>query len=113
GVSFRARVAVSADRRFVRLRMTEEVRELLEVGKKKVIDPATGDEATVEVPSFADASRTATVEVGDGEQIVVPVQMRLPAAQKKGRMLVLLVQPVIRIEEEEREKKRVRRPGEK
>jgi hypothetical protein len=113
GVVFGAKVGVSADRRFVSLRLTEQVRELLEIGKKNVVDPATGDEATVKAPSFAEASRTRTVEVGDGLRVVVPVRMRLRGTEKKGRMLVLLVHPVIRIEEEERERRRPPRPGDK
>jgi hypothetical protein len=43
------------------------------------------------------------VEVGDGEHALLTIPYR-PATLAKDKVLILLMQPVIRIEEEEREK---------
>jgi hypothetical protein len=58
-----------------------------------VANPEAVDRATVQ-----DTTTSGPVLVGDGLFVVVPV--RGPAA--KGKRLVLLVRPTIRIEEEER-----------
>jgi hypothetical protein len=47
-----------------------------------------------------------TLRAEDGQPIVVPVHYRPPGVGNKERLLILLVRPVIYIEEEERIRKK-------
>jgi hypothetical protein len=98
GFSFRGRAEVSADRRFVRLTATQDATNLLGFKKQTIFDDR-GNESQVEVPDLATTSTTATVRVGDGGDILFPVHFQ--TARDKGRVTLLLVRPVIYIEEEE------------
>lgn len=102
GVTFRAHVGVSPDRRFVRLKLTQKVTDLLGLDRETVLDRATGKRVTIEVPRLFESSRAGSVRVGDGMLLLLPVRFRSPAAKDKGRHWVLLVRPVIFIDEEER-----------
>jgi len=106
GVVCRAHVAVSADRRFVRMEMVQHVTDLLGIKEKTVLDPNTGKKALIEVPNLSDRTATASLKVGDGETVLVSVPWRPKAVKARDRVLVLLVQPTIYIEEEERERKK-------
>ena len=105
-MSCRASVTVTADRRRVVLRITEQVTELAGVRKETVIDRKTLKEVTVESPDLAESSTATTVQADDGELVLLPVRYLPPAAREKGRVLVMLVRPLIYIEEEERERKK-------
>lgn len=104
GVTFRASAVVSPDRRFVRLRITRRVTELVELTKRTRFDPVSEDEYTIEVPDMVQSSRTSSITVGDG----VPLLLRLPpppgAGKADKRVSVLVVTPIIHIEEEEKVK---------
>ena len=93
GVSFRARVAVTPDRRFVRLALTQRSTELL--GHK--------DGEGGKVPDLAEESTTETIKVDDGDYLLLAARLapEKAAAAGKGRAVVLLVRPLIYIEEEE------------
>jgi hypothetical protein len=101
GFSCRAAVTVSSDRRFIQVKLTRFVTDLLDL--KKQIDPDTDKETEIVVPRVKETSVTEKVEVGDGEHAVLTIPYR-PATLAKDKVLILLVQPVIRIEEEERER---------
>jgi hypothetical protein len=101
GFSCRLAVTVTNDRRFIRLKLTRTVTDLLDV--KKQIDPDTGKVSEIDVPKLKETSVTETLEVGDGVHSVLTVPYR-PATLAKDKVLILLMQPVIRIEEEERER---------
>jgi hypothetical protein len=105
GVRGLAHVTVSADRRFVRLKLTQESARLVGVEKKRAFDPETEKEGFIEVPDLATETTTATVEVPDGGAALVSVR----AGAARGRARFLLVQPRIYIEEEERERARIER----
>jgi hypothetical protein len=102
GVTFRAHVRVSADRRFVRLKLTQKVTDLLGVEQETILDRATGERVNVEVPKLFESATKGTIEIGDGGLLLMPVRYRSREAKDKGRFWVLLVRPIIYIEEEER-----------
>ncbi len=101
GVSFRIRPAVSADRRCIRLKLTEEVAQLVAITPAKILDGSTGQELRVESPNVRKSSVTATLDIEDGQPVLMPVDYRPPAAAGKDRLWVLLAKPTIYIEEEE------------
>ncbi len=101
GVSFLADPVVSADRRYVRLKVTQEVAQLVEIKRAKVPDPRTGKDVEVESPNVREASLTTTLDIHDGQTILMPVAYRPPGAAGKDRLWVLVARPVIYIEEEE------------
>jgi hypothetical protein len=106
GISYRALVTVSADRRRVRMKITRNLTELIDIKKETAFDIHGEKEITVESPNLRDSSATATVDVDDGDYALVPVPYR-PASLAKDRILVLLVQAVVYIEEEERERNKI------
>jgi len=110
GFSCRAAVTVSKDRRQVRIKITRNLTELINIKKdtafdREAFDLETEKEIPVEIPNLRNSSATATVEVEDGEFALVRIPYR-PATLAKDRVLVLVVRPVIYIEEEERERKK-------
>jgi hypothetical protein len=100
GLSVRAQVGVSADRTEVRLTLTRQLTELVELRKMTRTDPETGAEGEVEIPELRESSVTSSVQVGDGLYVVVPLPGE--AAKDAKRVSVLLLRPTIRIEEEDR-----------
>lgn len=106
GMTCQVSGTVTADRRQVRLRLTEQVTDLLGLKEQSRVDPNTGKEVTVEHPELAESSVTASVTADDGAYVLVPVRY-LPAAVKdKDRVLVILLRPIIYIEEEEQARKK-------
>jgi hypothetical protein len=93
GVTFRARVDVTPDRRFVRLALTQHSTDLL--GYKT--------EGDVKVPELAEESTTEAAKVGDGAYLLLAARLapEKAGAPGKERAAVLLVRPLIYIEEEE------------
>jgi hypothetical protein len=104
GVSFQARVVVSADRQSVRLNLTQHVTDLIDIKKETAVDPETGQEGRIEVPQLLHTSISGAIQVGDGISVLLPIQSRPQAAKGKEHVRLLLVTPVIYIEEEERAK---------
>ena len=102
GVTFRAHVRVSADRRSVRLRLIQQATDLLEVERQMILDRDTGKRASVEVPKLFESTTKGSIEVEDGVLLLMPVRFRSREARDKGRVWVLLVRPTIHIDEEER-----------
>jgi hypothetical protein len=100
GVSFRVRATVSPDRRSMRLRITQQVAELLEIKKSMALDPATGKECPVESPNVRQNTLIATLTLDDGEAFVMPVDYRPPGGARD-RLWILLAEPIIWIEEEQ------------
>jgi len=105
GVVLKAGVGVSPDRRFVRLKLTQQITELVEVTQETVVDPQ-GQETTREAPNLTERSTAVNFEVGDGGWVLVPVEYTRPGDKEKKTVLLALVQPRISIGEEEREKLR-------
>jgi len=109
GVTFRADVTVSADRRSLQLKMSQTATELREIVKKPVLDPDTKKKEQVESPRLANSSTTGEVEVEDGTALLLPVGYRSRIAKDNDRVWVLLLRPIIYIEEEEKAKANNRR----
>jgi hypothetical protein len=93
GVSLEARVKVSADRQYVRLRLVRRVADLLGVEKL----------GNVERPRLAEGVASAAFTIGDGVDMLLPVPRR---AGPRGRVQVLLVRPLILIGVEEKERRK-------
>lgn len=106
GARFRAHVTVSGDRRFVDVRLIQDVAELREMTRKRVWIPDKLVLGFVDVPNLARSARTDSIEVADGMAFMVPVVAPLEGGK---RVRVLVVQPLIWIEEEERERERAGR----
>jgi hypothetical protein len=100
GVRFEVRAEVSADRRFLRLHVTQSVTQLVAVNKASRLDPARGDQHKVQVPAVRRASATGTVQVPDGDPIVMPVDYQPPGSEKSGKIWVMVARPVIWIQGE-------------
>jgi hypothetical protein len=105
GLTLRAAVNVTGDRRRVRLALTQDVTELVEVRKRDAVDPETGNEVKVDDPDLVRTSVTVRLEVDDGYNVLVPVRYLPQAVKDKDRVRVLLVRPEIWIEEEEKLRK--------
>jgi hypothetical protein len=98
GFRVQAAVTVSADRRFVRLKLTQDTTNLVE------IETLNDDGQVLERPKLEEASSSATFNIGDGESVLVPLHFLPRAAQEKDRVWVLVVQSLIHIEAEEQER---------
>jgi len=98
GVSFQAGVRVTADRRFVRLKLTEKATELQEVTRRNI---ATQDgDVQAEVPILDRSERSEMLEIPDGGALLRPVYFRPASAKARDRWWVLSITPRIYIAEE-------------
>jgi hypothetical protein len=102
GLTVHVTPTISADRRFVSMKVTQKATELIELKKRTVFAPMSDKEVTVEVPDLADATATVVAEVGDGDWALVVVEYRTAAAKAKDRVLVLALRPLIYIGEEDK-----------
>jgi len=105
GVSFRAGVVISADRRYVRIDIRQEVKELVELRKETVEhinDKGEEQEVVYDEPRYAESTTSTRLKMEDGATLLVPVYFRFPAQKEKDRVLLLVVQPTIWIAEEEK-----------
>ena len=99
GLNFEVRPLISPDRRYIRVEINQNVSQLVSIGKTKKLDPLSGKEFEVEVPSLLKNSVSGAIQFPDGGGFLMPVAYQ-PA--NKDKILVLAAQPVIWIEEEER-----------
>lgn len=102
GFTLRARVQISADRRFVRARFLEKSLEIEGVEKVKVVVDEKGTEAVGEIVFAREASLSQARYIPDGGSILLPLQYRPAAVRKKEHWLVADITARIFIEEEER-----------
>jgi hypothetical protein len=93
GVSLRARAAVSADRRSMKLCLDETVRE-----------PAATKKNDSKL-KMIDKKRMGAVTIDDGAVCVWIVGYSPPTITDRGRVMVLLIEPVLFIEAEEKERR--------
>ena len=100
GVTFTVRPLVSPDRRFLRLHIEQKVRELVRIDKVKRLDPATGKDVEVEVPSIRPATITGRVDLPDSNPLLMAVDHR---PKEEGKVWLLVARPMIWIEEEVKE----------
>jgi RNA polymerase sigma factor (sigma-70 family) len=102
GAAFLGTIQISADRRFIQLKLTEKATEVQDVLKVKVLD-VKDQEVAAEVALLKETSQTQVLDIPDGGAILVPVQYRPPAARAKDRWWVLWITCRIVIEEEDRQ----------
>jgi hypothetical protein len=100
GVSFQVDPVVSTDRRCLRLKVRQDVTQLVGIARSRVPDLASEAEVEVESPNLRKSSLTDTLEIEDGHALVMPVEYR-PPGMGKDRLWVMLAHPTIYIEEEE------------
>jgi hypothetical protein len=116
GVAFLGRVSVSADRRYVQIKLTEKSTTIQDIDKVKAPAwhllekqlegadvQAAAKEAVSEVALLREATSTQSLEIPDGGSMLIPVNYRPAALQKKGRWWVLALSPRILIEDEVKE----------
>jgi hypothetical protein len=102
GVSFRAVVTISADRRYARLELTEKAVEIQEM-RKVTVWLSGNKEATGRVPILNDTMHSDAVEIPDGGAMLVPVHVRPHWLRERDRWWVLSLTPIITIGEEEQQ----------
>jgi hypothetical protein len=100
GVSFEVRPLVSPDRRYLRLRITQKVVQFAGINRTKTLDIATGKEVEVETPNLCKSTVTGTVQIPDGNPILMPVAYPPPGRGKEDKVWLLVARPVIWIEAE-------------
>jgi hypothetical protein len=98
GVSVAVRPEVSPDRRHLRLHFTREMSELVRP------DGAKGPDLSAVDPTIRKTTVTGSVDIRDGESILMPIEFRPPGTDGAGKTWVLLARPLIWIESEERER---------
>jgi hypothetical protein len=104
GITLQASVAVTPDRRGIRLKLTQNVTALVEIRPHTVRDLETGKEHTIEEPNLVDSSTSAVIDADDGECLLLQVEAPAPFV-KKDKVLVIVLTPRIFIAEEEKERK--------
>jgi hypothetical protein len=102
GVSFHGGTYVSSDRRFVRMRITEQATEVARIQRLKQVVDNAGGEAEYDVPLLTTTTHAQEFELPDGGTILLPVAHRSKELREKGRWWVLKLTPRIYIEEEEK-----------
>jgi hypothetical protein len=103
GVSLRALVHISADRRYVRARFTEKSVELEGTEKVNVVVDQDGRERVGETAFLKEATLSLVRDLPDGGSFLLPLAYRPRASRENDRWLVVEVVPRIYIEEEERQ----------
>jgi hypothetical protein len=93
GVSYRCRTAVSADRRFVTFKIDETFREPEE--------KRDGES----VPRSKEKKKSEEITIPDGGMYLRKAAYTPESAVKRGRVLMVLIEPRILIEEEEKERR--------
>jgi hypothetical protein len=103
GASFDVRPLVSPDRRYLRLQICQKVVQLVGIDKVKTLDVSTGKEVEVETPNLRKTSVTGTIQIPDGNPILMPVAYRPPGKESEDKRWLLVARPFIWIEEEVKE----------
>ena len=101
GITLRAWLAVSADRRRIQMKITEQTVELVEMKKDTIVHPENGKKISFETPHLQKSSVSFEITAADQQFVLLPVHWR-PPALKAERVWVLLIQPTVQIEAERR-----------
>jgi hypothetical protein len=119
GISLRARMTASADRRSVHLKVTQRVAELLEMKTQKAfafemwaLAPYTYKEATIEVPVIQESTFSTEVAAKENQRVLLPVFWR-PPTLAVDRVWFLLLEAAIIARASTSENASSRSPGRK
>lgn len=102
GITLRARMEISPDRRYVRVKFTEESAEIEGVEKVSVPIGNQGGKADAEIASVKEVRGSLMRYIPDGGSLLLPLHYRPRAAREKGRWFVVKITPRIYIDAEER-----------
>jgi hypothetical protein len=102
GMTLRARVQVSFDRRFVRMTFIEKGAQLEGIDKVSVVLDEKGAQAVAEVAFLKESTFSTMRNLPDGGTLLLPLQYRRGSANEKERWLVARIEPRIYIAAEER-----------
>src|SRR5262249_30352272 len=100
GVSLRAQVQISADRRFVRATFTEKSLEIDGSEQLNVLVDEKGTEVPGEIVFLKKASLSQVRDIPDGGALLLPLQYQPRALRDKGQWLAAEIDTRIYIEEE-------------
>ncbi len=100
GVTVRAQVQVSSDRRFVRVTFIEKGTDV--EGIDKVSVQLDGKGAVAEIACVKESTIAMMRSIPDGGSLLLPLQYRPDGAKEKGRCLVVRIEARIYIAAEER-----------
>jgi hypothetical protein len=106
GVSFEVQPLVSADRRYLRLLITQKIADLLGIDKAKRLNIASGKEVEVESPNLRKTTLSGTATIPDAGAILMPVAYSPPGKDNAGKVWLMVARPYIWIEEEEKERRK-------
>ncbi|MBI3824094.1 MAG: hypothetical protein HY289_15610 [Planctomycetes bacterium] len=95
-MSFAVRPTVSPDRRCLRLELFHDVNQLVKLTKGTMIDLKTSKDVPIELPNVRKSSATQTIEIHDGQPIMLAVDYR-----PKDKVWLVVAEPRIYIEAEE------------
>src|SRR5262249_42705822 len=98
GLEVRGRPAISAQRRYLRLRISQKTTELSGVEKASWFNPFSGKEEKTETAQVGERSVAGTVQLPDGHPILMPVALR-PPKTSDNKVWLLLARPFIWIDD--------------
>src|SRR5205823_3313704 len=102
GVAFHGNFIVSGDRRYVRIKLVQKSTEIVRTSKQQTFDLKQNKRIKLDVPEMQELTVSASVTVGDGVLVLVPIRGAVPGLpMRRDHVLVLLLRPRIHIPEEE------------
>jgi hypothetical protein len=103
GVAFEVRPITTRDCGRLRLQITQRVSRLVAINKLKKLDALTGERSEIEVPAVQQSSTTGTVQVLDGNPLLMPVDYQPPGERNADTVWLLVARPIIWLESEQEE----------
>jgi len=102
GIALHGKFIVSGDRRFVRMSLVRKTSELIRVAKEPFVDVKEMKRVELAVPELQESSVSASVIVGDGVLVLLPVRAPVPGLRTRpDHVPVILLRPAIHIPEEQ------------
>ncbi len=105
GLTLYTRAAITPDRRYVRVSLTERSLEVEGTEKVEVFHPDTGKPIAAEMAFVKESSTSQVRYIPDGGTLLVPLQYRPRDVKAKDHWLVARVAPRIYIGAEERQRR--------
>lgn len=102
GISLKAEVHITADRRYLRIKFSEKSREIEGVEMVEAGADADGNQLAGETAFVREQTSSFVRYIPDGGTMLLPLQYQPRAGREKGRWLVVRIVPRIYIDAEER-----------